>query len=99
LQKTKSDITDLVRSADVISTNKAEMLPFAKFGLRDNLIKSELLKKEPTYTFLQDFRFYVGTYNVNGQSPKENLQPWLSVDPEPPDVYCIGYVIQGYFYS
>ncbi|KAM3933388.1 type II inositol 1,4,5-trisphosphate 5-phosphatase isoform 1-T1 [Leptodactylus fuscus] len=91
LHKMKSDITDMVRAADVISTNKEEMLPFPKFGLRDNLIKSELLKKEPTYTSVQDFRFFVGTYNVNGQSPKENLQPWLSADIEAPDVYCIGF--------
>ncbi|XP_063810399.1 type II inositol 1,4,5-trisphosphate 5-phosphatase isoform X2 [Pseudophryne corroboree] len=89
--KTKSDITDMVRSADVISANKEEMLPFPKFGLRDNLIKSELLKKEPTYTSIKDFSFFVGTYNVNGQTPKESLQPWLSADPEPPDVYCIGF--------
>ncbi|XP_053563136.1 type II inositol 1,4,5-trisphosphate 5-phosphatase isoform X2 [Bombina bombina] len=89
--KTKSDITDMVRSADVITANKAEMLPFSKFGLRDNLIKSELLKKEHTYTSIQNFRFYVGTYNVNGQSPKESLQSWLSKDSEPPDVYCIGF--------
>ncbi|XP_044142990.1 type II inositol 1,4,5-trisphosphate 5-phosphatase isoform X2 [Bufo gargarizans] len=91
LHKTKSDITNMVRTADVISTNKVGMLPFPKFGLRDNLIKSELLKKEPTYTSIQDFRFFVGTYNVNGQSPKENLQPWFSIDPKPPDVYCIGF--------
>lgn len=47
----------MVRSADVISANKAEMLPITKFGLRDNLIKSELLIKEPTYTFIRDFRY------------------------------------------
>ncbi|KAM5180334.1 type II inositol 1,4,5-trisphosphate 5-phosphatase isoform 3-T3 [Mantella aurantiaca] len=91
LHKTKSDITGMVRSADVIAANKAEMLPITKFGLRDNLIKSELLKKEYTYIYIQDFRFFVGTYNVNGQSPKESLQPWLSADAEPPDVYCIGF--------
>ncbi|KAM4699188.1 type II inositol 1,4,5-trisphosphate 5-phosphatase isoform 1-T1 [Discoglossus pictus] len=89
--KNKPDIANMVRSADVITANKVEMLPFPKFGLRDNMIKSELLKKEHTYTSIQNFRFYVGTYNVNGQSPKEKLQPWLSKDSEPPDVYCIGF--------
>ncbi|XP_053310529.1 type II inositol 1,4,5-trisphosphate 5-phosphatase isoform X1 [Spea bombifrons] len=89
--KAKSDITDMVRSADMIAANKAEMLPFPKFGLRDNLIKSELLKKEQSYTSIQNYRFFVGTYNVNGQSPKESLQLWLGKDSEPPDVYCIGF--------
>ncbi|KAM9320536.1 type II inositol 1,4,5-trisphosphate 5-phosphatase-like [Gastrophryne carolinensis] len=81
----------MVRSADVMVANKGEMLPITKFGLRDNLIKSELLKKEPLYTSIQNFRFFVGTYNVNGQAPKESLQPWLGADLEPPDMYCIGF--------
>ncbi|XP_075460875.1 type II inositol 1,4,5-trisphosphate 5-phosphatase isoform X1 [Ascaphus truei] len=91
-RKMKADITEeMVRSASVMTANKAEMLPITKFGLRDNLIKSELLKKEHTYTSIHNYRFFVGTYNVNGQSPKENLQPWLSGEPEPPDVYCVGF--------
>uniref|UniRef100_F6ZGS2 phosphoinositide 5-phosphatase n=1 Tax=Xenopus tropicalis TaxID=8364 RepID=F6ZGS2_XENTR len=87
----KTTFTDLVRSADVLSANKAEMVPFTKFGLRDNLIKSELLKNEDTYISIQNYRFFVGTYNVNGQSPRESLQTWLSQDSEPPDLYCIGF--------
>lgn len=81
----------MVRAANMIIADKAQILPIEKFGLRDNLIKCELLRKEDCYTFIKTYWFFVGTYNVNGQSPKESLQPWLSCDKEPPDVYCIGF--------
>ncbi|XP_007492882.1 type II inositol 1,4,5-trisphosphate 5-phosphatase isoform X1 [Monodelphis domestica] len=90
--KSKPEITsDMVRSSTVTVSDKAHILSMQKFGLRDTLVKSQLVQKEETYTYIQNFRFFVGTYNVNGQSPRECLRPWLSLDVEPPDVYCIGF--------
>lgn len=70
---------------------KAQMLSLPQFGLRDSLIRYELLKNEDIYTYLKNFSFFLGTYNVNGQTPKENLSPWLASTSDPPDVYCIGF--------
>uniref|UniRef100_A0A8C3W2J1 phosphoinositide 5-phosphatase n=1 Tax=Catagonus wagneri TaxID=51154 RepID=A0A8C3W2J1_9CETA len=89
--KSKSEITDMVRSSTITVSDKAHILSVTKFGLRDTIVKSQLLQKEEDYTYIQNFRFFVGTYNVNGQSPKECLQPWLSHGIQAPDVYCVGF--------
>ncbi|XP_057356004.1 type II inositol 1,4,5-trisphosphate 5-phosphatase isoform X7 [Manis pentadactyla] len=89
--KSKSEITDMVRSSTITVSDKAHILSMQKFGLRDTIVKSHLLQKEEDYTYIQNFRCFVGTYNVNGQSPKECLRPWLSHGIQAPDVYCVGF--------
>ncbi|XP_045404173.1 type II inositol 1,4,5-trisphosphate 5-phosphatase isoform X7 [Lemur catta] len=89
--KSKSEITDMVRSSTITISDKAHILTMQRFGLRDTIIKSRLVQKEEDYTYIQNFRFFVGTYNVNGQSPKEGLRPWLSHGIQAPDVYCVGF--------
>uniref|UniRef100_A0A8C4YUE9 phosphoinositide 5-phosphatase n=1 Tax=Gopherus evgoodei TaxID=1825980 RepID=A0A8C4YUE9_9SAUR len=83
--------TEMVQSSTGMVSDNACILSEQKFGLRDTIVKSQLVLKEDSYTYLQNFRFFIGTYNVNGQSPKESLLPWLSHDVEPPDVYCVGF--------
>ncbi|XP_054855269.1 type II inositol 1,4,5-trisphosphate 5-phosphatase [Eublepharis macularius] len=78
-------------ASEMPTSEQAQGLSTRPPWLRDTLIQSWLTQKEDSYTHLQSFRFFVGTYNVNGQSPQESLQPWLSQDKEPPDVYCVGF--------
>nr|XP_046169338.1 type II inositol 1,4,5-trisphosphate 5-phosphatase isoform X2 [Oncorhynchus gorbuscha] len=82
---------DLVRQSSHTSSNKATMLAMPQFGLRDNLVRCELLKNEDIYTYLENFSFFLGTYNVNGQTPKEGLRAWLGSTSTPPDMYCVGF--------
>lgn len=55
----REDRDELVRSSSHTSSNKAQILAMPEFGLRDNLIRCELLKNEEQYTYLEDFRYYV----------------------------------------
>ncbi|CAN9513823.1 unnamed protein product [Ophioblennius macclurei] len=89
--ESREDRDDLVRSSSHTTSNKAQILAMPQFGLRDNLIKCELIKNEDLYTYLESFSFFLGTYNVNGQTPKESLRPWLSCTLHPPDIYCVGF--------
>ncbi|XP_063274825.1 type II inositol 1,4,5-trisphosphate 5-phosphatase isoform X1 [Prinia subflava] len=83
--------TEQVRASRVMASNKASMLSEPKFGLRETIVKSQLAQMQDSYTDIQSYRVFVGTYNVNGQSPTESLQPWLRCDAEPPDIYCVGF--------
>ncbi|XP_016145873.1 type II inositol 1,4,5-trisphosphate 5-phosphatase [Sinocyclocheilus grahami] len=91
-ERVKSEVRDdLIRNSQPILANKSQMLGMPQFGLRDNLIKCELLKKEDAYTYIKNYSFFLGTYNVNGQNPKESLSPWLASTASPPDFYLVGF--------
>ncbi|KAJ9595367.1 hypothetical protein L9F63_027248, partial [Diploptera punctata] len=51
----------------------------------------QMAMKEQHYTYTQNKWVYVATWNVNGQPPTVNLSDWLAKDPEPPDIYAIGF--------
>jgi phosphatidylinositol-bisphosphatase len=65
--------------------------------------RGQSICREAEYTEYRALRLFVGTWNVNGKFPKEDLTPWLcdgaDADAEGkltlPDVYIVGYVWTG----
>ena len=45
---------------------------------RESVVMYQMSTKEELFTDVQAFKFFIGTYNVNGQRPEPNLQDWLA---------------------
>ncbi|XP_065223598.1 type II inositol 1,4,5-trisphosphate 5-phosphatase [Planococcus citri] len=58
---------------------------------RESAVRFQMVLKENDYTYTQTIKIFVGTWNVNGQNSNRHLSDWLSIDPEPPDIYAIGF--------
>jgi len=58
---------------------------------RESVVIYQMSTKEEQFTDVQSFTFFIGTWNVNGQSPDGSLDDWLAADDEAPDVYAIGF--------
>ncbi|KAI1286655.1 Inositol polyphosphate 5-phosphatase OCRL [Halotydeus destructor] len=59
---------------------------------RESLIRFHMSQRDSEYIDLKSFTIFVGTWNVNGQYPSASLgEAWLACDPEPPDMYVIGF--------
>lgn len=58
---------------------------------RESVIRYQMSRMEGEYIYKQSFRIFIGTWNVNGQSPSVELADWLACDIDPPDIYAIGF--------
>ena len=58
---------------------------------RESAIRHQMSLKESFFTRIQNFTIFIGTWNVNGQSPNGHVRDWLAADKDPPDVYVVGF--------
>lgn len=82
LDRSTTDSPALPRRSTLLTTS---------FGARDGFIKLHMATRESEYTHIKKLKIFVGTWNVNGQAPAEDVTPWLAVDQDPPDVFSLGF--------
>ncbi|CAG2120186.1 unnamed protein product, partial [Medioppia subpectinata] len=87
------------RESDLDSPDEFSTLPrhsiasgATPLAARESVIRAQMTMREEDFTYSQTFTIYIGTWNVNGQNVSAPLgQHWLACDPNPPDMYAIGF--------
>ncbi|XP_052827352.1 inositol polyphosphate 5-phosphatase OCRL isoform X2 [Octopus bimaculoides] len=91
------NFSDLARSNDSLNetfdTFKNDTMDSysQKLTPRENMVSHLMMNCEDEYTNIQKVKVFCGTWNVNGQSPTVSIHTWLASDPEPPDIYAVGF--------
>ncbi|XP_065351777.1 inositol polyphosphate 5-phosphatase OCRL isoform X1 [Cloeon dipterum] len=80
-----------IESGELVVPRQSIAKGTTPIAARESVIRYQMSMKEDDYTYIQSFKIFVGTWNVNGQPPTIGLLEWLSVDTEPPDIYAIGF--------
>ena len=79
---------------DQIAANGSSFNPKIISFIRDEWIHEAVAAREAEFTEYRPLRVFVGTYNVNGKVPKEDLSPWLCEsgldEASIPDVFVCG---------
>ncbi|XP_014209022.1 inositol polyphosphate 5-phosphatase OCRL-1 [Copidosoma floridanum] len=58
----------------------------------DRIVLNRMNRKRDEYTYKKTLRLFIGTWNVNGQSPEGlTVEGWLRAEDESPDIYAIGF--------
>lgn len=83
------DETD--RSANSSPALPRKSLPSTSIAARDGLIRFNMEQRENEYTHTEYMKIFIGTWNVNGQSPSGDVCSWLTVDEDPPDLFVLGF--------
>ncbi|XP_072161550.1 inositol polyphosphate 5-phosphatase OCRL [Bemisia tabaci] len=78
-------------SPDIVVPRHSIAQGATPIAARETVIRYQMSMREDDYTYTEVIRVFVGTWNVNGQSPTCKLNQWLSVEPEPPDIYAVGF--------
>ncbi|XP_028418102.1 inositol polyphosphate 5-phosphatase OCRL-1-like [Dendronephthya gigantea] len=58
---------------------------------RETFVQLLLGEREAEFIDIQQMRFLVCSWNVNGQEPYGNLKPWFTTEEEAPDVIAVGF--------
>lgn len=85
-------LDDLDEPGNLSNLSQNMALGATSLAARESVIRLHMEMKEDQYTELQSFRIFIGTWNVNGHPPTVSLgEYWLACDPNPPDIYAIGF--------
>ncbi|XP_059618948.1 type II inositol 1,4,5-trisphosphate 5-phosphatase [Phlebotomus argentipes] len=83
---------DSYRREDLSAIDRSIADGRATLKKRESKFREELEKREHEFIVYEPHRFYIATWNVNGQPPNDiSLHEWLATTKDPPDLYAIAF--------